>query len=151
MNNVRAFVHRTKISCWKCYKDTPVVYAFRPPNNKSEKEFDSKWIGAYEVTPDQDLAMGLALENKYPWYRIGRSHTMGREVHANFCLFCDSLQGNWYVWKDLLNKRTNGIILEFDEYVDYETDIDAIIEGSPEDEKRKTKMGYSDDPNFIDT
>ncbi len=122
---VRAFIHRFDMICWKCGAETPVLYAFRPPNNLMESEFNPDWIGAYEVNPDQDPAMGEALAERFTWYRLGYSHTMGGQVHASFCTSCDSLQGNWYVWKDLLYQLSSGEQPDFDEQVDYTTNHDA--------------------------
>ena len=39
MNNVRAFIHRTTIPCWKCDNETPIIYPVRPPNNNFEEDF----------------------------------------------------------------------------------------------------------------
>jgi len=148
MNKVRAFIHKTKLICWKCDKETPIVYAFRPPNNKFESEFKSEWLGNYEVDPDQDSAMGLALEAKYSWYRKGYSHTRGEEVHANFCISCDALQGNWFVSKHMRMQRADGIDLVFGDHIDYETNYDAIVEGSDEDKEIKASVKVEECPKF---
>jgi hypothetical protein len=145
---VRAFINRTTMYCWKCGEITPVIYSMRPPNNKFEEEFKIEWFGGYDVTPEHDIAMGKALEKKYSWYREGYSNTMRQDVFASFCIGCDAMQGNWFVWKEMLDRRVSGIDFEFDEYVDYETDYDAIIEGSPEDEERKAILQEEECPKI---
>ena len=125
MLETRAFIHQWEINCWKCGEKTPVLWAFRPPNNQKEEEFDPLWIGAYEVDPDQDPPMGEAVASRFAWYRSGYSHTMRETVFANFCTSCDSLQGNWYVSKDLRMQMVNGATPEFGSFVDYETNHDA--------------------------
>ena len=140
MNNVRAFIHRTTISCWKCDNETPIIYPVRPPNNNFEEDFKPEWLGNYEVNPDQDIAMGIALEKKYSWYRRGYSYTREEEVYANFCGWCDVLQGNWFISKHIFMLRADGVELDFSEYIDYETSYDAIIEGSDEDKERKESI-----------
>ena len=125
MMKVRAFIHQWEMVCWKCGESTPVLWAFRPPTNQKEAEFEGSWLGAYEVTPEQDLAMGEVLCSKFEWYRKGHSYTMGETVYASFCKSCDSLQGNWYVLKDLIEQRSNGVQPDFKEHVDYDTEHDA--------------------------
>ena len=126
MFEVRAFYHTWAISCWKCGRETPVLWALRPPTNEKEEDFDQKWIGAYEVNPDQDTAMGRAIASRIQWFRMGHSHTMGGETYASFCTHCESLQGNWYVGKDLFMQLTNGYKPDFSNFVDYNTDHDAV-------------------------
>ena len=122
---VRAFIHRFDKSCWKCGSQTPVLYAFRPPYNKQEVTFNPKWFGNYEVTPDDDPAMGEALANRFSWYRLGRSMTRDRDVFASYCKHCDSMQGNWYVWKDVLEHWSSNEAPDLYDYLDYTTTYDA--------------------------
>ncbi len=126
MMKVRAFYHRWEIACWKCSDMTPVLWALRPPTNEMEMEFDPAWLGAYEVNPDQDHAMGRALSEKVEWFRSGHSYTMKDETYACFCVHCDSLQGNWYVERDLIEQRVNGAEPEFSGVIDYHTEHDAV-------------------------
>ena len=126
MIEVRAFYHTWETSCWKCGDLTPVLWALRPPTNEKEEKFDPKWIGAYEVNPDQDSAMGDAIASRVQWFRLGHSHTMGGETYASFCTHCDSLQGNWHVSKDLFMQMVDGAQPDFSDYVDYNTEHDAI-------------------------
>ena len=126
MFEVRAFYHTWETSCWKCGKITPVLWALRPPTNEKEEDFNPDWIGAYEVNPDQDSAMGDALASRIQWFRLGHSYTMEGETYASFCTHCDSLQGNWHVGKDLFMQVTEGVQPDFSDYVDYNTEHDAV-------------------------
>jgi len=126
MIEVRAFYHTWEVSCWKCGDSTPVLWALRPPTNEKEEGFDPNWLGAYEVNPDQDSAMGEEISSRVDWFRLGHSRTMERETYASFCIHCDCLQGNWHVSKDLLVQRVNGVDPDFSKFVDYQTDHDAV-------------------------
>ena len=106
---------------------TSVLWALRPPTNKKEEEFESSWIGAYEVNQDQDLAMGKAISSKLQWFRRGYSQTMEEETYASFCIHCNTLQGNWYVGKEFFsNISADETNLVMTDYVDYNTDYDAV-------------------------
>ena len=124
MYETRAFIHEWEMKCWKCKRWTPVLYALRPPNQHKEENFDPSWIGNYEVNPDRDTAMGEALASKYGWYKLGLSKTIGEEVYASWCVLCNVLQGNWYVWKEWIHITNDpSKIPEITEYIDYETDF----------------------------
>ena len=125
MFEVRAFYHTWDVSCWKCGKNTTVLWALRPPTNEKEETFDPDWLGAYEVNPDQDSAMGDAIAGIVQWFRLGYSQTMKSKTYASYCRNCESLQGNWYVRKDLSMQRSDGSQPSFRNHVDYETNHDA--------------------------
>ena len=123
MVEVRAFIFRYQKPCWKCGNQTPVLYAFRPPTNEKHLECDPEWFGMNEITPDRDQEMGAALSHRFDWYGPGWSKTMEEQVYASWCTSCGELQGNWFVWKDMLEMRYDNP--EPDEFVDYVTSYDA--------------------------
>ena len=124
MNEVRAFIFRFRKPCWKCGHITDVLYATRPPTNEKKSEFNSDWFGDYEVTHDDEKEMGQAISNKFSWFGPGHSSTIGDQTYASWCNSCNSLQGNWYIKRDILQMLTNGEELEPTEYVDYETSFE---------------------------
>tara|TARA_B100000029_G_scaffold443621_1_gene462792 strand:- start:15 stop:395 length:381 start_codon:yes stop_codon:yes gene_type:complete len=123
MVEVRAFVFRYQKPCWKCSKPTPVLYAFRPPDNEKHLDFDPSWVGMAEVNPEHDQDMATALAHRFEWYGPGFSNTMGEQVYACWCTSCGVLQGNHYIWKDMLQKWYENP--QPDEFIDYDSSYDA--------------------------
>ena len=88
-------------TCWSCEKKTTVVsYNFAV--------FNSHHIGSITKLDE-------ALAEKYSFVKKVYSKTMGREVIANTCIHCGSLQGNWFVMEDLLE-------------LPYEVDMNSLID-----------------------
>jgi 5-methylcytosine-specific restriction endonuclease McrA len=86
-------IFRWSNNCWKCGKETPIVTYNLEVN-------DSYLIGDIPRL-DETLA------KRYHFVKKTFSRTMRREVVANTCIHCGSLQGNWFTMEDLLEKLTD--------------------------------------------
>jgi len=75
--------------CWKCNKLTPIV--------------------TYDEVLDSNLHIGdiekidKILKEKYPFVKEVFSKTQEREVIANICIHCGSIQGNFFIKDDLID------------------------------------------------
>lgn len=83
----------TKI-CWKCGAETTIVtYLLEISEN-------------YHIGSIENLDMELM--KRYQFVKRKYSHTMGTEVIANTCIHCNSLQGNRYILKDIIEFYSEG-------------------------------------------
>ena len=71
--------------CWKCERETPVVWP-------EEGHLNS------------DVGEKLAKAGEYPVQKV-YSKTQGREVWGNICEHCDSYQGNHYIEQEALEQN----------------------------------------------
>jgi len=74
--------------CWNCKKKTPRVSYY----------FDAgfSWhIGGIEK-------IDIILMENYPFVKKIYSKTMEQEVIANTCVYCGSLQGNWFIGEEIV-------------------------------------------------
>jgi|GEM_PF-2355062 len=81
-----------KMNCYKCNEDTPVVWT--QDINYDENTFS---IDPYSF---QDLQNRIS--QKYPFFKIVEKKTQGTKSFGNVCINCDAYQGDWFVWKELL-------------------------------------------------
>ena len=77
--------------CWKCGEETPVVWI--SPYSV---------VGEFNVDPDSFRELPKRISKIYPFFKITYSKTMGGNVYGNVCVNCGAYQGNWFVWKELL-------------------------------------------------
>jgi len=81
-------IYKWERECWKCKKKTPrVSYYFCAGFNYH--------IGEIEKIDK------ILMEN-YPFVKRIYSKTMEQEVIANTCVYCGSLQGNWFIGEELI-------------------------------------------------
>lgn len=112
-------VYKWNQTCWKCSKTTPIVtYSFVLDYNKS--------IGD---VPKLDAM----LLTKYPFVNRIYSKTQRKEVTANTCIHCGSLQGNhftgqslMYIDNDNLEKKIDSILPIDFEQNDFDIDPGAL-------------------------
>ena len=117
-------VYKFDRKCWKCNNNTPIItYSYRI-------NYETKTIGSINK-------IDILLLNKYPIIKIKYSNTMKEEVIANVCINCGELQGNYYIWDELIDDIVD--CLDLNQYL-----IDTInIKLSPED------LGIENDGTFI--
>ena len=81
-------IYKWERECWKCKKKTPrVSYYFNAGF--------SYRIGKIEK-------IDIFLMKNYPFVKKIYSKTMEQEVIANACVYCGSLQGNWFVGEEIM-------------------------------------------------
>jgi len=77
--------------CWKCGEETPVVWI--SPYSV---------VGGFNVDPNSFRELPKRISEIYPFFKLTYSKTMGENVYGNVCVNCGAYQGNWFVWKELL-------------------------------------------------
>ena len=82
-------IHKWSKKCWKCQEETPIVSYFLTVDS------------SYNIGDIEKL--DKVLMQRYPFVKKIFSKTMGKEVIANTCIHCGSLQGNWFVMEDLFD------------------------------------------------
>ena len=126
----RAYIFRIDSPCYSCKNNTPLIHAFSPPSNKLYQEFDENWFGNYEITMDDDFQLGSKISEIYPWVRLEFSRTQNRKVHANHCIHCDRMQGNFFTRKEMILRLGNGDIMKpiksIDYFSKYELDMEIL-------------------------
>ena len=126
----RAYIFRVESACYSCKKKTPLIHAFSPHTNELHGSFDTNWFGNYEITMDDDFALGSKISEIYPWVRLEYSRTQGRKVHANHCIHCHRMQGNFFTRREVRFRLGNGenlkLVKEVDYFSNFELDEEVI-------------------------
>lgn len=81
-------IYKWERECWKCKKKTPRVSYY----------FNAGF--SYHIGEIEKIDRFL-MEN-YPFVKKIYSKTMEQEVIANACVYCGSLQGNWFVGEEIM-------------------------------------------------
>lgn len=81
-------IYKWERECWKCKKKTPRVSYY----------FNAGF--SYRIGEIEKIDMFL-MEN-YPFVKKIYIKTMEQEVIANACVYCGSLQGNWFVGEEIM-------------------------------------------------
>ena len=85
--------------CWKCNKETPVIcFATRNYYDleaNSESAFNN-WVFTSGFSQIPDVVFNYVQSNYN--FKLKYSRTIGDSYHANCCKWCDSLQGNNYLF-----------------------------------------------------
>ena len=77
---------------------------------------------------DDDFQLGSKISEIYPWVRLEFSRTQNRKVHANHCIHCDRMQGNFFTRKEVILRLGNGDIMKPIKSIDYFTKYELDIE-----------------------
>jgi len=76
--------------CWKCGKETPVVWT---PHSV---------VGEFSIDPDSFKELPKRISEIYPFFKLTYSKTMEENVYGNLCVNCGAYQGNWFVREESL-------------------------------------------------
>ena len=82
-------IYKWERECWKCNKKTPRVSYY----------FDAGFTFHIGEIDKIDI---ILMEN-YPFVKKINSKTMEQEVIANSCVYCGSLQGNWFIGEEIVS------------------------------------------------
>ncbi|MDO8751116.1 MAG: hypothetical protein Q7K03_08240 [Dehalococcoidia bacterium] len=85
-------IYRFKIGCYRCHKETPVVYV---ENKTSGTVFGE--IGPKELQDD--------FIQKYAFVKPVFSQTQNQTVVGNVCTSCGAYNGNFFVWHAWIDQR----------------------------------------------
>jgi len=121
-------------ACWKCKNPTPRVIA------------TNEGLGFSAHEPSDKL--GELMGEKFAHFRKGYSRTMESDCWANWCVICDSLQGNFFVHVEEWGVEMNSQYDSIDEMIAAEgvMEHESIEDDGEEDEC--PKFGYNHDFNY---
>lgn len=108
-------VYKWSRECWKCGKETPAVSYYLELNF-----FYS--IGEIEK-------LDRFLRENYSFVKEKYSKTMGRRVIANVCVHCGSLQGNWFISREIFEMCVDDI--DFVKLIDQTIPNTLIVQDLP--------------------
>jgi hypothetical protein len=90
-------IYKWKRKCWNCERETLIVNY----DLQLDSHFSLGNMGDFEKLDE-------ILIEKYPFVKKVFSKTQGREVIANTCVHCGSLQGSWFIIEDIHEKEAEG-------------------------------------------
>ena len=88
------WVVEAKQDCFKCGKQTPVIYTVDPYRENDRVRMPSE-------------ASSMILSDRFAFLKKGMNKTQGKEVYANHCTHCGIIQGNGYVERIINNTYAN--------------------------------------------
>lgn len=96
------YIVESSRKCWKCGKDTPVicfgVHDWYNVELNGEMCQGWKFISILSQIPEEVVAY---VESKFN-FKLKYSNTVRKKYYANCCKWCDSLQGNNYLFTEAL-------------------------------------------------
>lgn len=110
-----------EIQCWKCKKDTPVVW----PNHDS-CNFTWESLG-----PHTFIDLPQIIQKTFPFFKIVEKKTMGVVEHGNSCIHCGAYQGDFFVIENFLEIAYNPEIAEKYQVTIQLTDDERVFFSQP--------------------